>query len=293
MATTRQMALSAINEATQTEIDTPIIINHEAVPLVAAAQEYIVFRLVNKKVRRLTLDSICHDALNPKTGEYETIWLIRGARSIWASELTEVLKDKTYINRNRMGLQFQDGVCRVGVREKQKFARANVHNVGKQRNGAGKYDYYEYDAAEEQKMRHEQRMGRINLIGFITQMPEEKMIKLALFLGVKPYDDEVGLPRTPDGYRTELLVLADTKTDIVNKYLNSAEVEISYLVRKAIMDTKIDLQGQSGNAIWAGGTGFICKIPSNRKAIEYLTEFAMTNSNEGKTFKEQLQQIVK
>lgn len=290
---TKKIALAAMNEdATQTvqeDIFSPININPE--PIQVAQQQYVVFRLVNKKVKRLTLDGICNDVKNPNTGEYETMRLIRGARSVWTSELTEFLKDRDYVNKNRIGLQFVDGICRVAVHEKNKleFARNNPHNVGKQRNGAGKYDFYEYDAAEEQKMRFDRQMIRINLIQTIGGMAEDKMIKLALYLGVKPYDDEVGMPKTPNGFRTELLMKADTQPEIVSKYMDSKEVEISYLVRKAIMDAKIDLGGQVGNAIWAGGGGFIGKIPTNRKPLEYLTELAMTNSNEGRQFREQLE----
>lgn len=259
-----------------------------------AEQIYVVFRLVKKKQRRLTLDGICHEVMNPKTKIPETIRLIRGASSIWTSELTELLKDKEYVSKNRVGLHFEDGICRVGAHElmKLEYARKNKHNVGKKRNGSGKFDYYEYDAAEEQKMRHEKQMTRINLIQTISTMEEKKMIKLALFLGVKPYDEEVGLPKTPNGYRTELLMKADTQPEIVNRYLDAREVEVAYLVRKAITDAKIDLGGQTGNVMWAGNGGFIGKIPSTRKPLEYLTELAMTNSQEGKQFKEQLESLI-
>lgn len=256
--------------------------------------KYIVFRLVKKKVRRLTLDGVCHDVMNPKTKIPETIRLIRGASSIWSTELAELLKDKEYVSKNRIGLQFVDGVLRIGAHEltKLEYARYHKDNVGKKRNGSGKYDFYEYDAAEEQKMRHEKQMTRINLIQTVSTMEEKRMIKLALFLGIKPYDEEVGLPKTPDGYRSELLIKADTQPEVVNRYLNAKEVEVSYLVRKAITDAKIDLGGQTGNIIWAGNGGFIGKLPSTRKPLEYLTELAMTNSQEGKNFKEQLESII-
>lgn len=257
-------------------------------------KQYVIFMLVKKKQRRLTIDGICHNVKNPKTNKYETIRYIRGAHSIWTSELTEVLKDKDTVNRNRLSPRFMDGMCRVPVRDELQldFLRHNINNVGKNRHGSGKYDFYEYDAAEEQKLRYDARMKRINLIATLSTMAEDRMTKLALFLGVKPYDDETGLPTTPDGYRTELLIKADTKTDDVLRYLDSREVEISYLVRKGISDAKIDLGGSSANVIWAGGGGFICKLPAGRKPIEYLTELAMTNSKDGTQFKGQLESIV-
>lgn len=262
-------------------------------PLHVPERQYVVFKLVKKGQRRLHIDGI-GEGINPKTKEIERIWLIRGQSKIWQSELGDLIKEmdkpNSIVSKNRTSLQFVDGICRIPVQDKTKleYARANLHNVGKNRTGSGKYDYYEYDAAEEQKMRYEKQLSRINLIQVISTMEEQKMIKLALYLGIKPYDEETALPKTPDGYRTELLMKADTQPDTVAKYVNSKEVEVSYLVRKAITDAKIDLGGAGGNVTWAAG-GHIGKIPTGRKPIEYLTELAMTNSADGTKFKQQLE----
>jgi hypothetical protein len=88
------------------------------------------------------------------------------------------------------------------------------------------------------------------------------------------------------------MIKADTQPDIFERLVDSKEVEISWLVRRAIIEAKIDLTAQQGTALWASGKGFIAKIPSNKKPYEYLTELAMTNSNEGRQFKEQLETIV-
>ena len=260
-------------------------------------QGNIIFRLVKKKQRRLRIDGICDNAINPKTKERERIYLIRGAKSIWQSDLTDLIKDidkpNSYISKNRMSLLFEDGICRIPVDDERtlEYARANTHNVGKNRAGSGKYDYYEYDAHEEQKIRLEKQMTRINLITKLSTMEEVKMKKIAAFVGVS-FVDELGMPKGMDGVRSELMLKADTQPELVEKYIDSKEVEISWLVRRGILDAKIDLTAQAGTALWSGGKGFIAKIPSNRKPYEYLTELAMTNSDEGRTFKEQLEQIV-
>lgn len=258
---------------------------------------YVIFRLVKKKQRRLRIDGICDNAYNPKTEKTERAYLIRGAASIWQSELTELIKDidkpQSYINKNRLSLLFEDGICRIPLIEKNQieYARVNPHNVGKNRSGSGKYDYYEYDAQEEQKMRLEKQMHRIKMIGKANEMPADKMKKVAVFLGVSLVD-ELGYAKSDDGIRAELMIKADIQPEVFEKYIDSKEVEISWLVRKAIVDAKIDLTGQSGNALWADGKGFIAKIPSNRKAYEYLTELAMTNSEEGRQFKQELETII-
>ena len=260
-------------------------------------QGYVIFRLVNKKQRRLRIDGICDNCHNPKTNDYERTYLIRGAKSIWQSDLYDLIKDldkpASYINKNRMSLLFEDGICRIPVTEKNQleYARVNMHNVGKNRMGAGKYDYYEYDPLEEQKFRLEKQMNRIKLITRVNEMDDVKIKKLAAFLEISLVD-ELGFPKGADGIKAELLIKADVQPHIVERYMDSKEVEVQWLVRRAIIDAKIDLTGQAGNAVWAGGKGFIAKIPSTRKAYEYLTELAMTNSDEGRNFLEQLQTMV-
>jgi hypothetical protein len=262
-------------------------------PATEGQRMYVIFRLVKKKRGRTYVDGICDNVPNPKSGKRERIWLLNGADSIWQSELTELLKDKDYVSRNRRSLIFEDGICRVPINDERalEFARATVKNVGKNRTGSGKFDFYEYDALEEQASRLKKQMTKIEVILKVKDMPADKMKKLASFLGIMPYD-ELGQLKGEEGIRTELLLKADAMPETVDKYFDSKEVEISYLVKKGIVEAKIDLTGQTGNALWAGGKGFICKIPANRKAHEYLTELAMTNSDEGRSFKTQLEQIV-
>jgi len=286
------------NPTLNERLDSPSSFSSSSIPSVdPPKQGNIIFRLVKKKQRRLRLDGICDNAVNPKTGERERAYLIRGAKSIWQSDLTDLIKDMdksgSYINRNRVSPLFEDGICRVPVDDARQleYMRTNPHNVGKNRGGAGKYDYYEYDPQEEQKFRLDKQMQRINLITKLSTMEEQKMKKIAAFVGVS-FTDELGMPKGMDGVRSELMLKADTQPDFIERFIDSKEVEISWLVRRGILDAKIDLTGQAGTALWAGGKGFIARIPSTRKAYEYLTELAMTNSDEGRQFKEQLEQIV-
>jgi hypothetical protein len=235
-----------------------------------AEKQYAIFRLVKKKRGRLHIDGICDSVPNPKRNDKrERIWLLNGADSIWQSDLVELLKDKEYISRNRRSLLFEGGVCRIPVHDELalEFARANTKNVGKRRNGSGKYDYYEYDAQEEQKERLKKQMLKIDMVIKAKEMPVEPMRKLSSFFGIA-FVDELGQPKGDDGVRAELMLRADTDPITFEKYI----------------EARIDLTGQKGNAVWAGGKGFIAKIPESRKAVEYLTELAMTNSDEGRAF---------
>jgi hypothetical protein len=257
----------------------------------------IIFKLAKKKKGRTYLDNCGDPVPNPKNGNRpERIWLLAGASSIWESDVENILKDKARYERARRGMDivFIDGVCRVRSADvlRLEFMRANAKNIGKNRGGAGPFDYYEYNPAQEQKERMAKQILKIEIILKLKELSEEKVKKLASFFAI-PFVDELGMPISPDGLRTELMLKADTDPATVQKHIDSKEVEVSYLVKRAIIDNKIDLGGESRNAVWANGQGHIAKIPALKKPYEYLTELAMTNSDEGRKFKEQLEQIVK
>lgn len=255
---------------------------------------YVIFKLVKRSKGRKYIDGRCDNVTNPKTKRKERIWLLQGADSIWQSDLLELLKDKEYVNHNLRSLIFEDSVCRIRTDDQNalEYARLNRNNVGKNRNGAGKWDYFEYDPQEEAKARLDRENKEIAMMLTAQAMDTEKAKKLAAFFNIR-FVDDLGSYIGDDGVKTELIRAAKRDPYLFEKYIDSAEVEVSWMVKKAIIDAKIDLNGQAGNAIWANGKGFIAKIPGDKKPYEYLTELAMTNSEEGKKFKEQLQTVVK
>ncbi len=187
MATLKQVQASQMGETPtlNEQVGTNMGGSSMVLPTEIPQQMYVIFRLVKKNQRRLRIDGICDNCYNPKTKETERTYLIRGAKSIWQSDLTDLIKDidkpQSYISKNRMSLLFEDGICRVPVSDKKQleYARVNIHNVGQNRYGAGKYDFYEYNAAEEQKMRFEKQLHRIKMVGKAQEMPDDKMQKLA------------------------------------------------------------------------------------------------------------------
>lgn len=299
MATTLKHTQIANQEAkVEKQSFESLVIPTDILPTEKTPQTFnVLFKLCKKKRGRLYLDNCCDNIPNPKNNNIpERIWLLNGARSIWDSDLEYILKDKARYDRARRGMdiKFTDSVCMVQSTDvlRLEFMRLNTNNVGDSMEGrGGKYDYYEYSPAQEQKKRHAKQLIKIGIITQMKDMPIDKVRKLASFLGIA-FVDELGQAVSDDGIRTELMIRADNDPAGVQKYIDSREVEVAYLVKRAIIDTKIDLGGQNGNAIWAGGKGFIAKIPTNRKPYEYLTELAMTNSDEGRNFKEQLEQMI-
>lgn len=257
----------------------------------AKPESIIIYKLVRKSKGRVWLDGICDNVMNPKTNKRERIWLLKSADSIWQSDLKELVRDEKFMMANRRSILFEDGYCKIPSWDERAIEFADAHNGNikvKGRKTGFKNEFYKYDPVEQAKEQYKKEMHEINMVMKASQLPIEKVKKLAMFFNIRITDD-FGQYKGDDGVRTELILRA--KRDPVNfeKHLESKEVEISYLVKKAISDSKIDVGGANGNAIWANGGGFIGRIPLGEKPDQYLTNLALTNSEEGRTFKEQLQ----
>lgn len=260
----------------------------------------VIFKLVKKKRGRLHLDNFSDPVPNPENNNIpERMCLLAGATDVWESKCENILRDKNRYDRARRGMDiiFLDGVCRVRSTDtlRLKFMRNHPKNVGDRRTGSISTDFYEYDPAIESEERLKKQMLKIQMVMKAGEMDCSENgygRKIAMFLGIKMADEDLGTLKTPEAIKTELVLKVDTDPFTFQKYIDSKEVEIQWLVRKAITESKIDLGGATGNVTWANGKGHIAKIPSVRKPLEYLTELAMTNSDEGRKFKEQLEQIV-
>jgi hypothetical protein len=302
---TQKLANSAnVKESAESILD-KIEIPKDILPQDKKVEEahYVVFKLVKKKSRpgaRVWLDNFSEPVPNPENNNIpERLCLLQGATDVWESKCENIIKDKNRYDRARRGMDivFVDSVCRVrsGDVLRLKYMRLHPKNVGDKRTGAGSLDFYEYNPAREQEDRLKKQILKIEIVNKVMSMDFSENgfgRKLASFVGIGMNDQELGLPKTAEGIKTELAIRADNDPVTIQKYLNSNEVEVSWLVRKGIMDAKIDLGGQSGNVTWSNGKGFIAKIPSTRKPLEYLLELAMTNSDEGRKFLEQLKTIV-
>jgi hypothetical protein len=252
--------------------------------------------LVKKKRGRHWLDNFTEAIPNPENNNMpERMCLLAGATDVWESKCENIIKDKNRYDRARRGMDivFVDGVLRVRSTDvlRLKFLRLHPKNVGDRRVGSLGSDFYEYSPAKENEDRKKKIVLKMEIGAKVMSMPDEQARKLASFLGI-PMVDELGMPVSPDGIKADLAFKVDADPATVQRYIDSREVEISWMVKRAIIDNKIDLGGTSGNAMWSAGKGFIAKIPSDKKPYTYLTELAMTNSEDGRRFLEQLKTIV-
>lgn len=278
-------------QKTQAEIDG---ISNYLPPTNPTAQEdeYVLFKLVdNTKQGGVYIDGIA-DVPNPNNGnKVERIRLISGVDDIWMKNQKHL--DKEYINQNRRSLHFPRGAKILRIHKNDpalEFARLCPHNVGSPNKKTGsKTEFYEYNPAKQQEDALRIEMLEIDAAIKATEQPVEYMRKHANYLGVIAFD-EYGLPKNDAGIRREYILKAKRNPELFMKSLNSKVVEIAFMVKKAILDGKIDLGGHSGSVTWSNGGGFITFVPKGKNTQDYLVDLALTSSDEGKRFLSILQE---
>jgi hypothetical protein len=298
--TTQDIQFSLAGESNAGEISpfpTDVAQEQSAIAVGDSAQpqhEFIIYKLVNtKKKGRVHIDGI-DDVINPATGKLERIILLAGAPSIWAKDLVETLKDKDYVRQNRRSLTFENGVLRVPSWDTQalewiKHCRHCIDNPS--RRSGSKFEFFEYNPRKQEEAAMKREMLSLDMAIAAKEMEEEKMRKLASFLGIG-FIDDLGRAKSAEGIRRELMLRAKNDPEKFQKLIGSKEVEVAYLVTRAIIDAKIDLGGASGSVVWAGNGGFIAKVPLSRKPKEYLIELALSHSEEGRKFLDGLQHMI-
>lgn len=231
------------------------------------------------------------DIYNPESKRKERVRILKGHPEVWQSKQKDISPE--YIRANRATYEFQNKTYMLNNGDSNSCWLFENHpcNVDSPNKEAGrKYYFYEWNPERQAKAEREMRLKKVDAIKAASTMPVEKMRKHALYLGIS-FSDDVGMPKTDDAIRNDYELYAEAEPERFMQSADSKDVEISFLVKKAIQDARIDLGRQPNQAFWADG-GVICRIPVGRKEVDYLIELALTNSEDGKRFLEQLQGIV-
>jgi len=257
-------------------------------------KEWVIFKLVHSSNQGGVYLSSVDDVINPETGAVERIRLLSGVNTIWQNKQKDIPKE--YVERNLREIAFPRGtkIRRVKSIDKTmiEFLRMTNANVGNVHRIAGaRFEIYEYDSAMAEKEAFAKESFEIDMILAAKEAKPEAMRKHAAFLGIRMVTD-LGEPKSDDGVRREYVIAAKRNPEYFKQTLNSPQIEIAWLVKKAIGESLIEIGREPGKIFWANGGGMICVIPQTENPQNYLTELAMTNSEEGKRFKEQLQKVV-
>jgi hypothetical protein len=260
-------------------------------PIANAGNVYKVYKLSDtRKTGNYHMDGI-DDVWNPETKRIERIRLLRGFPSIWLKDQKDL--DKAFIESNRRSLTFTARVLRLPdydttAIEFLLLSNANIDNPNKK--GTRRLTFFEWNPQRQAEVERKKRLAKVEAIKFATTASVDDMRKHANYLGIS-FIDDLGFPKSDDALRNDYELYAEAQP---NKFMASAgskEVEIAFIVKKAILDSKIDLTAKLGSAYWADNGGFICKIPTGVEPQEYLVEYAMLPQDEGKAFLSQLKKL--
>jgi hypothetical protein len=259
--------------------------------------KYHIFKLVDTKKKGGTYIPNIDDVINPETGKEERIRLLSGVSSIWIKDQKDL--DPEYIRQNAKSLVFPRKAKCLRIPDwdttSLEFARLCRHNIGSpNRKSGSKFEFFEYDPQKQAAEALERESLEIEMALAARDMEESIMKKYVSFLKISIYD-ELGEPKTTDLLRKELMLYAKRNPKAFQQLIKtrSKEVDINYAIKKAILSAKIDIGSQPGRAFWANGGGLIGVIPSTRQPLDYLTELALTNSEAGRLFLQQLNETMK
>lgn len=233
------------------------------------------------------------DVINPATGKMERIRLLSGVDTIWVKEQKDITPE--YVRNNMRSLSFVRGTKILRIPEWDttalEFARITRHNVGSSSNKTGShFEFYEYDPAREQEEMFKREAMELEMAILAKEMPAEKMRKHAAFLGIRLIDD-LGLPKTDDGLRREYMVYAKRNPDYFQKTKDSKEIDIMWMIKRGILDSKIEIGREPGKIYWSNGGGLIGVMSKQDTPEKYLLNLALTNTQEGEAFRDQLKKI--
>lgn len=261
----------------------------------ATTTEYHLFKLVGNTRKGSVYIPNIDDAYNPETKQVERMRLLSGVPSVWMKDQEKL--DPVYIRNNGRSLIFPRGTRMLRIPSYDTtalfFARNCSHNIGNPNRKTGsRFEFYEYDPAAIEKEQLERESLAIDMAIEARQAKSEDMRKHALFLGIS-LTNSVGLPKTDEGIRVEYQRYANRNPEYFKQTLGSKEVNISYLVKMAISDSKIEIGREPGKIYWANGGGLITAIAPKEDPVKALVNLALSNTDEGKAFKDQLQSKAK
>ena len=253
--------------------------------------KYHIFKLINRTRRGGVHVPGIDDVINPATGKMERVRLLSGVDTIWVKEQKDITPE--YVRNNLRSLSFVRGTKILRIPEWDttalEFARITRHNVGSASNKTGsQFEFYEYDPAREQEELFKREALELEMAILAKEMPADKMRKHAAFLGLRLIDD-LGMPKTDDGLRREYMVYAKRNPDYFQRTKDSKEIDIMWLIKRAILDSKIEIGREPGKIYWSNGGGLIGVMSKQDTPEKYLLNLALTNSQDGEAFRDQLQ----
>lgn len=257
----------------------------------AATETFRVFKLSDTTKKGKYHMECVDDIWDAKENKMVRVRLLRGVDTIYQRDQKGI--DEKYVMANRRTLVFDNRVLRipsydVAALEFLEKCNANVDNPNKK--GTRKLTFFEWNPSRQAELERAKRVAKIEAIKFASAASDEEMRRHASYLGI-PFYDEMSMPKTNEAIRNDYELYAEAQPARFMASAGSKEVEVAFIVKKAIMDGKIDLGVKPGSAYWASDGGFICKIPPTEKPNAYLVDFALMHNDDSVAFLNQLKKM--
>lgn len=265
---------------------------HPEEPKAVKSTNYVIFKLVNTSRKgAVNVDGI-DDVINPETSKLERIRLVTGCDSIWLKDQKNLTDD--YVRQNRRSLKFEGKFCRIPewdttAIEFARICRSFVESPTYKSRGS-KHAFFEWNPARMAEENAKKTRRKMDAMKKAIDAPVDYMRKHAYYLGVQAVD-EIGLPKNDEAIRNDYFVKAEQNPEHFLKTYEDPAVNISYMVKKALSEGKIDLGRTQGSAYWAFNGGLIGQIPLGQTPHGYLVNLSLNHTKEGKAFLETLQSI--
>jgi hypothetical protein len=251
-----------------------------------------IFKLSDtKKNGKYHMEGI-DDVWNPKKERMERIRLLRGYPSIWVEDQKGL--EKSFVEQNRRSLIFDRRVLRVPEYDMEaleflSLCNANLDNSN--RKGTRKITFFQWNPQRTAELERAKRVAKIEAIKYASLASDEEMRKHCHYLGIL-FTDELNMPKSNEALRNDYELYAEAQSVKFMQSAGSKEVEVAFVVKKALIDNRIDVNSKKGSAYWSNDGGFICKIPQDKQPETYLVEYAMYPQDECKAFLEQLKKLM-
>jgi hypothetical protein len=227
-----------------------------------------------------------------ETGNVRTARLIRGASSIWMDEQEGYTPQ--FIQRNKLDIIFNNGYLRVPRTNKTLLNfLLNSDDYDKKenrlRNKRAKYTLVNSSETEAKELEKEE--NRLRAINSAMNASVEDMMIHAEFLGIG-MTNEYGEQKSQSKIRVEYAGKAGEKPDYFMSTAGTPVAKAQYFVKKGLEAGFLDVSTKKGYLVWKGSEKVITEIPFGKSAIESITNFIMSKTDEAESFYTRLKDVL-
>lgn len=257
--------------------------------------EMYVFKLLTPDSQKpKTYESVVNEmpVFDNETNAVRTARLIRGASSIWMDEQEGYTPQ--FIQRNKLDIIFNNGFLRVPRTNKTLLNflfNSDDYDKKENRLKGKKPKYTLVNTADMESKELEKEEARLRAINYAMNASVEEMMIHAEFLGIS-MTNQFGEQKSVSKVRVEYAGKAGEKPDYFMSTAGTPVSKAQYFVKKGLESGILDVTTKKGYLIWKDSDKVITEIPFGKSAIESITNFVMSKTDEADSFYTRLKEVL-